>query len=128
MLSSSMTAGKMALQDNFGLHAALPRKVFDLLHRNFHVTFECFASPFNCYFKQYCSAFSDTDCYFGSRGSFFELNPKSGSFQANPPFSEEVMQAMANHMILLLDGECYHVVFCSNDLTYYTTPLPPMQK
>ena len=30
--------------------------------------------------------------------------PKSGAFQANPPFSEEVMSAMADHMIELLNG------------------------
>ena len=104
MLRSSI-AGNKLYQENFGLHAALPHKAFDLLERRFHVTFECFASPFNCYFSQYCSAFPDIDCYFGSRGSFFDFKPKSGSFQANPPFSEEVMLAMANHMISLLDGK-----------------------
>lgn len=48
--------------------AALPATVFECLHRMFGVSFECFASPLNCYFKQYCSAFADTDAYFGSRG------------------------------------------------------------
>lgn len=48
--------------------AALPSSVFECLHEEFGVTFELFASPFNCYFKQYCSLFPDTDCYFGSRG------------------------------------------------------------
>ena len=55
-------------QEGFGMQAALAVPVFECLHRLFGVTFECFASPFNCYFKQYCSAFSDTDGYFGSRG------------------------------------------------------------
>lgn len=112
MLRSSIGGTKLC-QENFGLHAALPHKAFDLLNRKFRVTFECFASPFNCYFSQYCSAFPDIDCYFGSRGSFFEFRPKSGSFQANPPFSEEVMLAMADHMISLLDGmsECKYQTF-----------------
>ena len=48
--------------------AALPSSVFECLNEEFGVTFEMFASPFNCYFKQYCSLFPDTDCYFGSRG------------------------------------------------------------
>ena len=48
--------------------ASLPTPVFECLHRHFGVTFECFASPFNSYFRQYCSAFADTDAYFGSRG------------------------------------------------------------
>ena len=50
------------------LHSALPVSVFKCLNRIFGVTFECFASPLNSYFKQYCSPYSDTDCYFGSRG------------------------------------------------------------
>jgi len=102
MLRSSIVGTKLC-QENFGLHAALPHKAFHLLHRKFHVSFECFASPFNCYFSQYCSAFPDIDCYFGSRGSFFDFKPKRGSFQANPPFSEEVMLTMADHMISLLE-------------------------
>lgn len=129
MLRSTMGSGKMGLQENFGLHAALPRKVFELLHRTFHVTFECFASPFNCYFRQYCSAFPDTDCYFGSRGSFFDLNPKSGSFQANPPFSEEIMLAMANHMISLLDeslGALMFVIFIPDWKEPVTPAIPAL--
>jgi phosphorylated CTD-interacting factor 1 len=48
--------------------AGLPTTVLEGLNRNFGVTFECFASPLNCYFRQYCSAFPDIDSYFGSRG------------------------------------------------------------
>lgn len=48
--------------------SSLPVSVFECLHRHFGVTFECFASPLNSYFRQFCSAFSDTDSYFGSRG------------------------------------------------------------
>ncbi len=47
---------------------ALPVTVLECLNRHFGVTFECFASPLNCYFRQYCSAFPDVDSYFGSRG------------------------------------------------------------
>ena len=50
------------------LQSALPVSVFKCLHSCFGVTFECFASPLNCFFRQYCSAYADTDCYFGSRG------------------------------------------------------------
>lgn len=51
-----------------GLQGALPVSVFEVLNRQFGVTFECFASPLNCYFKQFCSAFPDIDSFFGSRG------------------------------------------------------------
>ncbi|XP_046676370.1 mRNA (2'-O-methyladenosine-N(6)-)-methyltransferase isoform X1 [Homalodisca vitripennis] len=82
--------------------AALPVTVLECLNRMFGVTFECFASPLNCYFRQYCSAFADTDSYFGSRGPILELKAISGSFEANPPFSEELMEAMVNHFERLL--------------------------
>ncbi|KAK7114167.1 mRNA (2'-O-methyladenosine-N(6)-)-methyltransferase-like [Littorina saxatilis] len=89
-------------QEGFGMQAALPSPIFECLHRLFGVTFECFASPLNCYFKQYCSAFSDTDGYFGSRGPVLDFFPLSGSLEANPPFCEELMEAMVDHFENLL--------------------------
>lgn len=62
--------------EGLSLQGALPLSVFECLHRVFGVTFECFASPLNSYFKQYCSAFADTDGYFGSRGYEFCTNFK----------------------------------------------------
>ncbi|XP_045470759.1 mRNA (2'-O-methyladenosine-N(6)-)-methyltransferase [Harmonia axyridis] len=82
--------------------ASLPVTVFECLNRMFGVTFECFASPLNCYFKQYCSAFGDCDAYFGSRGPFLQLKAVSGSFEVNPPFCEELLDAMVTHMERLL--------------------------
>lgn len=84
------------------LHGALPSQVFDCLHDNFGVTVECFASPLNCYFKHYSSAFSDTDCYFGSVGPILQFFPVKGSFEANAPFAEELMEAMVGHFEKLL--------------------------
>lgn len=55
-------------QESEMTQAAIPASVFNCLNVHFGVTFECFASPLNCYFRQYCSAFGDTDSYFGSRG------------------------------------------------------------
>ena len=46
----------------------LPITVMECLNKYFGVTLECFAAPFNCYFRHYCSAFPDIDSYFGSRG------------------------------------------------------------
>ncbi|KAH8300541.1 hypothetical protein KR018_011962 [Drosophila ironensis] len=82
--------------------AALPVPVFECLHRHFGVSFECFASPFNSYFRQYCSAFADTDAYFGSRGPFLDFKPVSGSFQVNPPHCEELIEACLLHIDKLL--------------------------
>lgn len=88
--------------EGLGLQGALPVPVFECLHRVFGVTLECFASPLNCFFKQYCSAFADTDGYFGSRGPFLDYHPVSGSFEVNPPFCEELMEATVDHIESLL--------------------------
>lgn len=88
--------------EGVSLQGALPISVFECLHRVFGVTFECFASPLNCYFRQYCSAFADTDGYFGSRGPILKFYPVSGSFEANPPFCEELMESMVDHFECLL--------------------------
>ncbi|XP_025418257.1 phosphorylated CTD-interacting factor 1 isoform X2 [Sipha flava] len=82
---------------------SLPVSILESLHKNFGVTFECFASPLNCYFRQYCSAFPDTDAYFGSRGSILDLNAVSGSFVVNPPMKcDELIEAALNHIDRLL--------------------------
>ncbi|KAK5873191.1 hypothetical protein PBY51_013824 [Eleginops maclovinus] len=91
------------INEGTGLQGALPVPVFEALMRQFGVSFECFASPLNCYFKQFSSAFPDTDGYFGSRGPFLSFCPVSGSFEANPPFCEELMDAMVKHFEGLLE-------------------------
>ncbi|XP_075680046.1 mRNA (2'-O-methyladenosine-N(6)-)-methyltransferase-like [Dermatophagoides pteronyssinus] len=83
---------------------SLPLSVFGALNKHFGVTFECFASPLNCYFRQYCSFFPDTDGYFGSRGSILNFYPISGSFQANPPDSEDLINATITHFEKLLEN------------------------
>lgn len=82
--------------------AALPVAVFEVLNRLFDVNFEMFASPLNCYFPQYCSAFHDTDRYFGSCGPALEFFPATGSFEANPPFCEELLLGFVNYVEKLL--------------------------
>jgi len=82
---------------------AVPITVLECLNKHFGVTFECFASPLNCYFRQYCSAFPDLDSYFGSRGPIMDFKPLCGSFEANPPFCEELMDGMISHFERLLE-------------------------
>uniref|UniRef100_A0A4W4ESU3 mRNA (2'-O-methyladenosine-N(6)-)-methyltransferase n=1 Tax=Electrophorus electricus TaxID=8005 RepID=A0A4W4ESU3_ELEEL len=91
------------VNEGTGLQGALPVPVFEALNKQFGVSFECFASPLNCYFKQFCSAFPDIDGFFGSRGPFLSFSPVSGSFEANPPFCEELMDAMVMHFEELLE-------------------------
>ena len=63
---------------------------------------ECFASPFNCSFPRFCSAFFDVDEKFGSKGSFFDFYPKKGSFEVNPPFHEPLLLRINSHLSSLL--------------------------
>mmetsp|Transcript_50274 Transcript_50274/g.106838 ORF Transcript_50274/g.106838 Transcript_50274/m.106838 type:complete len:637 (-) Transcript_50274:121-2031(-) len=85
-----------------GFQLALPTTAFEVLHKNFQVCAECFASPFNCWFPWYCSAFIDTDDAFGSLGSFFDFCPKRGAFEVNPPFAPALLAKMREHIHALL--------------------------
>lgn len=87
-----------------GMQAALHGECFDVLRDDFGVRMECFASPMNCRFPQFCSAFLDTDRRFGSLGSFFQFRPKWGSYEANPPFDQDFIKRMVEHMEELLDA------------------------
>ena len=83
-----------------GLQSSLTGDVFDILLNRFDCRTECFASPFNCRYERYCSAFPDTDAAFGSLGSFFDFDPtsKGGCFQANPPFISGFIEMMERRM------------------------------
>lgn len=85
-----------------GFHGALPDAVFKVLAEDFHVCQEAFASPFNCYFSKYSSAFWDIDGWFGSQGSFFQYAPSQGSFEVNPPFTAEAMYSCVTTIHTLL--------------------------
>ena len=103
---------------------ALPIPVLEALNKHFQVTMECFASPFNCYFRQYCSAFPDIDSYFGSRGPILEFKPHCGSFEANPPFCEELMDGVVGHFERLLEDSAEPLSFIVF-LPEWRDPTPP---
>eukprot|EP01124_Arcella_intermedia_P004719 TRINITY_DN12702_c0_g1_i3.p1 TRINITY_DN12702_c0_g1~~TRINITY_DN12702_c0_g1_i3.p1 ORF type:complete len:860 (+),score=194.93 TRINITY_DN12702_c0_g1_i3:17-2596(+) len=86
------------------MHAASPENVFNALNVKLGVQQENFASPLNCFFKRFNSAFPDTDVYFGSLGSFFNFEPTTGSFETGPPYTEEIITAMAEHLEHLLSS------------------------
>ncbi|KAL9650710.1 hypothetical protein ABK040_001765 [Willaertia magna] len=94
--------GDLDKEEGANFHAALPEKGFNFLRKQWKVTQECFASPFNCFFKTFCSAFIDTDRYFGSYGSFFDFKPIQGSFECGPPYTLEVMNKTAEYCLELL--------------------------
>jgi len=88
-----------------GYHAAIPYKTFMVLKQRLSVTHELFASPLNKTLDEYTSVYPDTDIPFGSKGNFFAEYPKlferGGSFEANPPFLEEHMAALA---LIIIDS------------------------
>ncbi len=89
-----------------GYQCALPGLAFDAAAScGLGNTIECFASPLNCRYERFCSAFPDIETRFGSLGSFFDDNafdPMEGSFEANPPFVPEIMVAMGEKLERLL--------------------------
>jgi Phosphorylated CTD interacting factor 1 WW domain len=50
-----------------GLQAALQGAVFDVLLMLYGCNLECFASPLNCRYERFLSAFPDTDAPFGNK-------------------------------------------------------------
>ena len=94
-----------------GYQAAIPDGCFEVLQQFFGVEHECFASPLNCYYHSFSSAFPNVDSAFGSIGSFFELRrvyTSGGSFEANPPFIEGVMMVVALYLLDWLESELSH--------------------
>jgi hypothetical protein len=56
------------------------------LNRITKIDGELFASAFNSYFPEYCSVYYDIEQYFGSKGSFFNVDIESGVYTCNPPY------------------------------------------
>lgn len=84
-------------------HAAAPENIFRRLRSFLDVSQECFASPLNCFFSQFCSAFPEIDVFFGSLGSFFDYEILEGSLECGPPYTLECMDRTAKHIIKTLD-------------------------
>lgn len=88
-----------------GFQAAIGKPVWECLQSKLGVACECFASPLNGFLPSYGSGFADVDGPFGSRGSFFGFkNLLAGSFAANPPFVHPIMDAMAQHILSMLQA------------------------
>lgn len=102
--SSMMNVSKEAKFAGTNLHAALPPNVFQMLQTNISVSMECFASPLNATLDKFLSAFPDTDIPFGSQGSFFTYEfSTDGSYEANPPFTEDMFMSMTTRLNTILE-------------------------
>ena len=66
----------------------------------------------------------DIDSYFGSRGPILEFKPHCGSFEANPPFCEELMDGVVGHFERLLEDSAEPLSFIVF-LPEWRDPTPP---
>lgn len=87
-----------------GFQCAVPGAAFEALREFLGNTIECFASPLNCRYERYFSAFPGLESSFGSLGSFFDEwhRIEAGSFEVNPPFVPEVLAFAAAKIEALL--------------------------
>lgn len=110
--------GDISSREGTGFQGAVPKAAFDIMTDKFDVGLECFASPLNCHYAHFCSAFVDTDFVFGSIGSFFDHTFVAGSLEANPPFTIELMQDMVDHITKCLQSSMSTMTASSSMLTF----------
>lgn len=82
-----------------GFQAALGGAALVAMQRELGTNFECFASPLNCFYGAYCSAFPDVDVPFGSLGSFNAFQPIRGSYvcSLSPPLPLSIRALLCIH-------------------------------
>ena len=108
LIRYSALAGGQLLKDmrGGGMQGAINEEVFRCLASYNESVTECFASPFNCTCVDFCSAFEDLDCYFGSQGNFFTAavtkSFENSILEANPPFTPGMVDKLVDHMELLM--------------------------
>jgi phosphorylated CTD-interacting factor 1 len=86
--------------------SGISKKTYDTYLFEFGVTKECMASPLNCNADIFWSVFTDTDCFFGSKGNFFDASDEEllqgGSFMANGPLLEETLDLLQERILHIL--------------------------
>lgn len=82
-------------------HCSAPPKVIEFVRAQC----ELFGSPINTCLTQYCSAFPDIEHVFGSLGSFFEFEFRTGIYFMNPPYDEELMESAMNKIMRAMETE-----------------------
>jgi phosphorylated CTD-interacting factor 1 len=86
--------------------SSISKETYDTYRNEFGVTKECMASPLNSNADIFWSAFNDTDCFFGSKGNFFDASDEEllegGSFMANGPLLEETLDVLQERIHFIL--------------------------
>lgn len=94
---SALTSGE------YGLQGSLPISTFNYL-RQIGVTAECFGSSLNSFFGRFFSVFPEVDEAFGATGNFFTNTFTTGFYEANPPFTYEVIEPMMRKILSSLSA------------------------
>lgn len=81
--------------------AVLPN-VLESMKTDLNLSIECFASTINTTSKQYCSIYYDIEKYFGSLGSFFNIELHKGTYSFNPPYQTDIIERGINKIIYSL--------------------------
>ena len=71
--------------------AVLPN-ILDKMKLDFNLSIECFASSINSESNIFCSLYYDTEKYFGSIGSFFNVQLVRGFYSFNPPYQVDIIE------------------------------------
>lgn len=102
MRYQSLGGSLISMQQN-----AISKETYDTYVSEFGVTSECMASPLNSSADIFWSAFTDTDCFFGSKGNFFDTSDEEllqgGSFMANGPLLEETLDVLQERILSILE-------------------------
>jgi hypothetical protein len=96
-----------SLNNQLAVHPKIMKKLKD----NYNIYFELFGSVLNTYNRYYCSLFYDIEKYFGSMGSFFDIELLSGKFSMNPPFDNRLMGEAVNKIETTLNDNKDITVF-----------------
>jgi hypothetical protein len=91
---------------DIGNHAlAVPERVWEVLKHELKVVLEGFSNAANCHEGPFCSPFPELEAPFGAVGNFFAQKFEGGGVvAANPPYINEIMSAMAEHVLTNLEG------------------------
>jgi hypothetical protein len=97
--------------ESYNQQLAVNPEFYNYLKNNYKINFELFASPFNCFFDNYCSLFFDLEKYFNSKGNFRNIRLNQGFYIANPPYDEEIMKKMTIKILKRLKKTIFDLSF-----------------
>jgi len=102
---------RYATLESYNQQLAVNPEFYNYLKTNYKINFELFASPFNCFFDNYCSLFFDLEKHFNSRGNFRNIRLNQGFYIANPPYDEEIMRKMTLKILKRLEKTIFDLSF-----------------